>query len=182
MRLSDYPTTRLLDLINLQDGQLIEDRLLRWAAAFDAWLGERRARFGPRAAVDALNAWREFLALTRQPPWQATAVDVEAYVETLQKSKLRPGTISHRLTRLSKFYEYCQAHATDPGFPAGFNPVAGVSRPERLKLEKARYLTRSEQAAFLDAIRRDPSPLGKRDYALFLLLLRTGWKAGAVRN
>jgi integrase/recombinase XerD len=132
--------------------------------------------------VDALNAWREFLALTRKPPWQATAADVEAYAQTLKKRKLRPGTISHRLTRLTKFYEYCQAHRTDPQCPADFNPVAGVSRPRRLKLEKARYLTRSEEAALLDAIRRDPSPLGQRDYALFLLLLRTGWKAGDVRQ
>jgi len=32
----------------------------------------------------------------------------------------------------------------------------------------------------LAAIRQDPSPMGKRDYALFLMLLRTGWKSGDV--
>jgi integrase len=172
----------LLELLNLDPGPVIEGRLLRWAQAFESWIAERRARFGPDVAPASLNAWREFLAFCGKPPWEATTADVEGYVGALTKRKLQPGTISHRLARLANFYQYCQAHAVDPQCEAGFNPVAAVSRPEPPPLEKARYLTLSEEASLLAAIRRDPSLLGKRDYALFLLLLRTGWKAGDVRQ
>ena len=172
----------LIKLLNLEESDVIGERMMRWAEAFESWIAERRARFSPEVATKSICAWREFLAFTGKPPWEATTADVDAYVGTLKKRKLRPGTISLHLSRLGMFYEYCKANAVDLQCEAGFNPVAGVPRPESVNLEKARYLTRSEEASLLETIRRDPSPLGKRDYALFLVLLRTGWKAGEVRQ
>ena len=172
----------LLELLNLDDGQVIEDRLLRWAEAFQAWIAERRARFTPNVAADSYTAWREFLAFTGKPPWEATVADMEMYIGALKKSKLRPGTIQIRLAGLAKFYDYCLANCIDAECEAGFNPAAVVHKPKSERYGTANYLSYKEETALLQAIRRDPSPLGKRDYALFLMLLRTGWKAGVVRQ
>jgi integrase len=171
---------QLLQLLDLDEGAAVGERLGRWTGAFESWLAERRSRLAATTAQISYTAWREFLALTGKPPWEATVSDVEAYLAALTKRKLRPNTIKLRLTGLARFYEYCQASGIDPQCPAGFNPVAGVCRPHVVKYEKANYLSRAEEAAFLAAIRRDPSPMGKRDYALFLMLLRTGWKSGEV--
>lgn len=172
----------LLDLLNLDPGQVAEDRLLRWAEAFQAWIAERRARFTPNVAADSYTAWREFLVFTRKLPWQAAVADVQAYVEALEKRKLRPGTIRIRLAGLSGFYDYCQGNHIDPRCPEGFNPAAAVHVSKSQPYSTANYLSRKEEAALLQVLRRDPSPMGKRDYALILMLLRTGWKAGEVRE
>ena len=133
-------------------------------------------------AADSCRAWKEFLALSGKSPWEATVADVEAYVEALQKRKLRPATVKVRLAGLTKFYEYCQAQQIDGECEAGFNPVRGARRPKVKDYEKANYLSRKEEAALLETIRQDPSPMGKRDYALILMLITTGWKSGQVRN
>ena len=169
-----------LQLLDLDEAGAAGERLQRWAQAFEAWLAQRRSHLAATTAQISYTAWREFLALTRKPPWDATVPDVEAYVAALTKRKLRPATIKLRLTGLARFYKYCQVNNVDPQCPGGFNPVAGVRRPDEVKYEKANYLSRKDEAALLAAIRRDPSPMGKRDYALFLMLLRTGWKSGDV--
>jgi hypothetical protein len=51
-----------------------------------------------------------------------------------------------------------------------------------VKYERANYLSEAEERDLLESIRRDRSPMGKRDYALILMLLRTGWQAGKVRQ
>ena len=65
---------------------------------------------------------------------------------------------------------------------AGFNPAKQARHPRVVKYERANYLSRAEEAALLEAIQRDPSPMGKRDYALILMLMKTGWKSGQVRE
>ena len=172
----------LFQLLNLPEAALADERLRRWAEAFQAWMEERRARFCPTTGRGSYNAWREFLTLTRKPPWEATVADVEAYAETLQKRKLRPATIFDRLSRLAQFYAYCQANGIDAECGAGFNPAAGVRKPKIERYQTANYLSQKEESALLEAIRRDPSQTGKRDYALILMLLRTGWRAGEVRQ
>jgi integrase len=172
----------LLKLLELEEGAAAGERMRRWAEAFEGWMEERRTRFSLRVGPLSYTAWQEFLAFIRRPPWEARTADVDAYLESLKKRKLRPATMKSRLTALSKFYEYCRVHQIDPECEEGFNPVAGTRRPKMEYYEKANFLSRKEEAALLDAIRQDPSPMGKRDYALLLMLLRTGWKAAKVRQ
>jgi len=180
--LSTIMPLELLNLLNLPPDQPIDGRLLAWAEAFQTWIAERRARFTPNVAADSYTAWREFLAFTGKPPWQAAVADVQAYLATLKKRKLRPGTIRIRLAGLAMFYDYCQANNIDAQCEADFNPAAGVHVPKSPPYSTANYLSPREEAALLQALRRDPSPMGKRDYALILMLLRTGWKARDVRE
>ena len=174
-------TLELLRLLNVDEGDAVGERMMRWAEAFEAWMEERKARVSPKVAKFSIIAWGEFLASTDKPPWEVEAADVEAHLEALEKRKLRPGTLKQRLIGLAKFYDYCQANSIDAECPAGFNPVRQARRQEVKYYEKANYLSQAEEAALLEAARRDPSPMGKRDYALILMLLKTGWKAGQVR-
>lgn len=171
----------LLKLFELGEGAVAGERMMRWAEAFEDWMEERRSKFSRNVGGESHAAWREFLAFTGRPPWEADVPDLEAYIEALRKRKLWPATIKVRLAGLTKFYEYCQTHQIDRECEGGFNPVAGARRPKVRDYEKANYLSRKDEAELLEVIRQDPSPMGKRDFALFLMLLRTGWRVGEVR-
>jgi integrase/recombinase XerC/integrase/recombinase XerD len=172
----------LVKLLNMEEGEVNGERMERWGQAFEDWMEERRTRFSQKVAKRSHLAWREFLASTRKAPWEVGVEDVEGHIAELEKRGLRPGTILDRLAGLSKFYEHCQKKGIDPVCEAGFNPASQARRPKVVQYEKANYLSRAEEAALLEAIRQDPSPMGKRDYALILMLLRTGRRAGEVRE
>jgi len=163
-------------------GEAMGERMRRWGEAFEAWLEERKTRFSPKVGKEAHHAWKDFLGYTRKPPWEVRVEDIEAYIQALKKRGLSTGTIHKRLTGLAKFYKHCQEQGIDAECGGEFNPVAGASRPRLTPYEKANFLSEEEEAALLEAIRRDPSPTGKRDYALFLTLLTTGLRAGEVRK
>jgi len=172
----------LVKLLNMEEGEVNGERMERWGQAFEDWMEERRTRFSQKVAKRSHLAWREFLASTRKALWEVGVEDVEGHIAELEKRGLRPGTIVDRLAGLSKFYEHCEKKGIDPLCEAGFNPARRARHPRVVKYERANYLSRAEEAALLEAIQRDPSPMGKRDYALILMLLRTGWRAGSVRN
>ena len=154
----------------------------RWARAFEAWLHARRTGCHPSVGSLSHLAWREFIAFTRKPPWKVTVADVGAYTASLEQRGLSPRTIGHRLAALSSFYAYCRSTRLDPHSRSVFNPFETASRPKRVENQNLRYLTVEAEADLLAAIRRDDSPLGKRDYALFRALLQSGWKSGRVRT
>ncbi len=158
------------------------ERLQAWNDAFNAWLVQCSCRFAPRVAKDACAVWAEFLGFFQKPPWEVQAEHVDAYVESLILKGFRPATIGKRLTSLRKFYGYCQKAGIDSQCGDGFNPVVGVRHPRVIRNERSNYLSREEEATLLESIRRDPSPTGKRDYALFLLILKSGWSAGVARR
>ncbi len=172
----------LIQLLRAAGEVAAGERRERWAQAFEDWLEERGTRFSARARADSQRAWQEFLALTGKAPWEATTADVEAYVEALTARGLGAGTITKRLTGLADFYRHCQEKEVDPACGAAFNPAREARRPKVIPYEKANSLSEKEEARLLEAVRRDPSALGKRDHALILALLRTGRKAGEVRR
>ena len=184
----DRKTSELLNLLNIEEGgsgdrcKVDGERMESWGQAFQDWLEERRTRCNPKTGERSYLAWREFLAFTGKAPCEVRIEDVEGHVAELEKRGLRAGTIAGRLACLSNFYEHCQEKGVDPLCETGFNPAKKAHHPRVVKYERANYLSRAEEAALLEAIQRDPSPMGKRDYALILMLLRTGWKAGSVRN
>lgn len=178
----DSEDLELIKMLDLPAGAAVDERLRRWARAFESWLHERRAGCHRTVELRSRLAWREFLALTQKPPWQAGPEAVNAYASSLQARGLRPYTISSRLTALSNFYSYCQQVGVDAQCQPGFNPVKAVQRPKIVEYLNARSLSPKEEAALLVAIQRDASPIGKRDYALILALLRTVWKSVKVRE
>jgi hypothetical protein len=64
----DDANLELIQLLDLPAGTPLDERLWRWAVAFEAWLEERRTGFHPNVGFDSHLAWSEFLAFTGKPP------------------------------------------------------------------------------------------------------------------
>lgn len=180
--MADDEPLELLQLLSLPPGAPLVQRHRRWARAFETWLHARRTQHHPSLGRSSHQAWREFLDLTRKSPWQVTVADVDAYTASLEARGLRPSTIATRLAALSSFYAHCHEHRIDPRLRPGFNPVKAARRPNRAYYQKMPYLSPVEEADLLQAARWDDWPISKRDYALLLTLLRTGWKSSQVRT
>ena len=185
--MSDEKQTDDLELARLVEGAGLcaageEERLERWGEAFARWLEERRARGSAQGERRGRNTWKEFIGFTQALPWQVTTEMVAGYVEWLGEQGRQAGTIGWRLRSISKFYEFTQEFFQREGTEAeegeGFNPAAAASRPKVRAYEKANILSPAEERALLKTIRSDPSPTGKRDYAFFLTLLRSGCRPG----
>jgi hypothetical protein len=134
----------------------LDERLLRWADAFDAWLEERYTKFSRNVGPDSHRAWVEFLAFTRKEPWEVDVEEVEAFIEVLEERGLSAGTIQKRMTGLKSFYTFCQEKGIDRRCKAGsrsgscgikFNPAASARRPRVKQYAKANYLNLEEEEA-----------------------------------
>ena len=162
------------------------ERMLRWAAAFTDWRRQRIETRSKPVVFRDRQAWHEFLALVKKPPWELDVSDVQAYVDHSLEGGMQPGTLTQRLTSLSKFYDHCLEHALGDSNQAWdevrFNPVKGISRPAYQRGANMRCLNVVEARALLSAIDREWSLVGKRDYALILMHLLTGLHSGEIRN
>ena len=158
------------------------ERMLRWAAAFADWRRQRMETRSKSVVSRDKLAWHEVLGLVKKHPWELETSDVQVYVEHSLEGDMQPGTLSKRLTRLSKFYDHCQEHGLGNPNDTGFNPVKGITRPAYQRVANMRCLNVVEALALLSAIDREWSLLGKRDYAMFLMHLLTGLRSGEIRN
>jgi len=161
------------------------ERLRRWAEAFEDWLVERGRLHRKDAVKMSCTIWEKFLSLIAKPPWEASPGDVEAFAGHLRERGLKDNSISSYISILSTFYDYCAAQGIDAEFREAawdFNPVRIARRPQKRVYEKLTYLDREGVQAFLGALRRDLSLYGKRDYAMFLLMLVMGVQLKEVRE
>lgn len=155
--------------------QTAAPRLLRWCNAFDAWLMERQQVNRGRTVARAERAWREFLRECRKPPYELSSADIACYLNGLQSQRLAPGTIRHRLAALDRFFRWCAERRIDPDCPPGFNPAVELPRgPKPARIKPVLLLSRGQIDALLSYLRSDLTPLGRRDYAFFLMRLRLG--------
>jgi integrase len=159
-------------------------RLLRWAQAFEAWLEEHGRRYAdPMAIKTARKSWREFYKFAKIMPWEVTEQDVKNFAEQLEKTGVSLRTKNRRVLDLSLFYEYCHLHQVDKPWAEdwedypGFNPARKVRFVTPQEEASGQYLDLEEVTAFMRALRQDSTILGKREYAFFLGLLKTGSSA-----
>jgi integrase len=145
-------------------------RLRRWAQAFDGWLGERH----PIRAKNDVIVWRRLCEDIGKMPWTMEQADIERHARRLERLGYAPGTISHAMSSISKFYGWCAERRIDPACAAGFNPAEKARRPSEVVYPGAKLLSRVEVQRLLRAMRRDGSALGRRDYAFILARLRLG--------
>jgi len=149
------------------------ERFLRWCAAFEAWLESYPAYKKVRMTLP----WRELLSSSQKMPWQVTEEDVREYMAELEERGYANGTIHEHRRQLERFYEWCDEHAVGR---RGFNPVKHVPKPKLSRYSKAQLLSAAEARRLLAALRRDDSPLGKRDYAFTLARLMSGVRLKAL--
>lgn len=149
-------------------------RLLLWCAAFDDWLAECRRKYRQDTCKAYANAWKKLLQRLPVAPWELTPADIKCHVQWLQGLGRAPITIRGVLTRLSRFYAWCDSHRIDPLCMPGFDPTAGVPRPRIEDYARAQALTPQEARRLLVTLKQDPCSLSRRDYAFFLARLSLG--------
>ena len=174
---------------------VIEERLVRWAEAFDTWLAERESQGGVKVRRIGEMAWFELLSFTMTKPWQISTNDVQAWVVSQERGVRCASTIQGRLTAISKFYDYIEGGGLakkDHGLSGEgvvrleseyFNPVKGVSRPQPppRKCDTTRF-SPEQVDRMMRVAESDRSPLGTRDFALISLALFSGQRLDPLRK
>ncbi len=191
---SDQPIPPLIRFIFSNQAENVAatagERLLRWSAAFDEWLEERRVLLNEDMCSKARRAWRDFSQFHGRVPWEIAEKDVLGWVDALNARGYTPSTVNQRVHAISGFYQYCYEHQVDlPWRPAGpdgaspppYNPALWISRQKCPRYAPSYYLSLAELHAFLNAIESIGSPVSKRDYAIFLALLKTGLEPEILR-
>jgi site-specific recombinase XerD len=136
-----------------------------WIELADTLLRNLRSAHSRRAYAQSLRA---FFAWVATPPAEVTTRQIIAYREVLQTNGKRAATVNRHLAAIRALY----AAAFDEGLLTR-NPAAGVKTLETGREGSTPALTREQVQAMLHAIDRTTLP-GLRDYALLLLLVRTG--------
>jgi len=150
------------------------ERLRRWARAFEDWMEERGRNYKPVTSKQARLAWQRLLSHSGKVPWELERADIEEHAAWMQAEGYATTTINNNLGILANFYRWCSERQVDPECEAGFNPAAGSHRPKTQRYEGAKLLSGGEVGRLLGVMKRDDSPLGRRDYALLLARLRLG--------
>jgi len=176
------PTHALVSILfGAQAGLILEElpeRLRRWDTAFDEWLGDTYQR-SPRLMIKRHSVWRNFLKFSAKPPWEIEPADVQAWVDHLLDERgLAPGSIPTLLCILHNFYRFAMQQAIES---EAVDPVGAVSAPYNPSPAPAYTLNEAELAAFVAAIDHQTSALGKRNYAMILLILACGLSPREVR-
>lgn len=149
-------------------------RLRRWCGAFDEWLANRKQNYKPGAHKQAVQAWQRLLHQQSKIPWELRRQDFEQHAAWMEAKGYAPTTIANALGSMASFYRWCDEREVDRECPAGFNPAEGARRPKIRRHAGAKLLSLGEIEALLGIMRRDDSPLGKREYAFFVTRLRLG--------
>jgi len=149
-------------------------RLLLWCRAFDDWLEERGRKYRSGASRLAERSWKRLLGQQGKLPWELSQADFEAHAAWMRAQGYSANYTAHALGVMANFYRWCAAQQVDPECPPGFNPAAGVRRPQYRPLEGASLLSRGEVERLLGYMQRDSSPLGRREYAFTLARLHLG--------
>ena len=152
-------------------------RLRLWARAFDDWLASRRTT--KDTCYQSQLAWKRLLEERGKLPWELQPADIRQHLAWMEAQCYAPRTMANSVGFFSRFYEWCEAHQVDPERPPGFNPTLGVPRPRYRRHifadgKSVLLWTREEVRRLLSLVSADDSPLGCRDYALFLARLWLG--------
>lgn len=99
-----------------------------------------------------------------------TAEHLGRYTRTQRLSK---STIAGKVAAASSYFKYAARQSRDRAIP---NPCDGTKRPRPSKRSKTLSLTKGE----VDAMLRAAQSLGRREYALIMLLVTSGLRASEV--
>jgi len=131
----------------------------------------KRRNCSSRTVKNYLNTLRHYVLWRDVPIEQVTARKINAYVDLLLSKRRGPKTINCHLGSIRRFYDYLrleEALALD-------NPV---KRGLLLRLAKPlpKHLRDPEVSQFLQVLK------GRRDRAMFMLMLRCGRQVEEVAN
>ena len=149
-------------------------RFKKWSRAFDRWVVQLRRDLCKDSLKQPLIAWRRLVRQCGKMPWQITSADINQHLTWMKQEGFAVSTVNDSIVYISGFYEWCAEQNVDPTCPAGFNPAKGAVCTKRIPYRGESMWSQDELNALLALYQRDPSPLGKRDYACMLMRLNSG--------
>lgn len=161
----------VVDLIVEQDAQAPI-----WEDARRLWLERQRSANTREAYQESLDHLLGFCGVQL---WQVRRTDIARWTNHLRRT-VSEATLALRLSAVSSFYRFASEDYTITAADGAeiplcqHNPVLGAARPKISPYNKAAVMDAAAARAFLAAIPRTETPVGRRDYALFLGYLMTG--------
>jgi site-specific recombinase XerD len=126
---------------------------------------------------DKQKALEAFFSVVKKHPGEVRASDIHAWQGYLEEKGLRASTVYARICFLSSFFEWAML---DPelGQHIGKTPFIRPDRaPKAYQTESVKSLTDEELDKLVSVVARKAALgelVGKRDYAILLLLMATG--------
>ncbi len=128
------------------------------------------------ADLRAFLRWSEKTKGAAYSPLGMDTPDIEAYCSFLQETKNHaPSTVNRRLQALRKFYAFTTAQGWSRA-----NPAEGASLLDETVSERSRFLTSTDVAHLLAAVRRGRPRWRHRDWAIIQVLVGAGLKLGEL--
>jgi integrase len=149
-------------------------RFKKWSQAFDQWVVQLRQNLSKDSLKQPLLAWRRLVRQCGKMPWQITSADINQHLSWMKQQGFAVSTVNDSIVYISGFYQWCAEQNVDPASPPGFNPAKGAACTKRIPYRGESMWSQDELNALLALYQRDPSPLGKRDYACMLMRLNSG--------
>ena len=131
----------------------------------------KRRNFSPHTVKYYLNIIKQYVIWLDVPLEQATVEKVDAYIDYLHRKRMHPASINLYLVIMRVFYDYLR-------YEERVDLTNPVKRNRRLRVPKPlpRSLRDQEVERLFGAIK------GKRDIAMFKLMLRCGLRVEEVSN
>jgi len=131
----------------------------------------KRRNYSSHTVKNYLNTLRHYVLWLDVPIEQVTARKINAYIDHLLSKRREPKTINCHLGSIRRFYDYLRLEEELPID----NPV---KRGVLLRLAKPlpKHLRDAEVSRFLQVLK------GRRDRAMFMLMLRCGLRVEEVAN
>lgn len=131
----------------------------------------KRRNFSPHTVKYYLNIIKQYVIWLDVPLEQATVEKVDAYIDYLHRKRMHPASINLYLVILRVFYDYLR-------YEERVDLTNPVKRNRRLRVPKPlpRSLRDQEIEKLFGVIK------GKRDIAMFKLMLRCGLRVEEVSN
>jgi site-specific recombinase XerD len=131
----------------------------------------KRRNFSPHTVKYYLNIIKQYVIWLDVPLEQATVEKVDAYIDYLHRKRMHPASINLYLVIIRVFYDYLK-------YEERVDLTNPVKRNRRLRVPKPlpRSLRDQEVERLFGVIK------GKRDMAMFKLMLRCGLRVEEVSN
>ena len=158
-------------LAHLQREEALGKQLQAWEETFQGWLG---GYDNPETRKRMARPVQSCLSFSGMPAWEVTGEVVERYLEKELGDKSANTQYFH-LKAVRSFYRYALNSPTARHVKIEANPGEAVRFTIPGMFLKARALSEEQVRKLFAAIDRD-TPLGSRDYALYVTVLGSGIK------
>jgi integrase len=158
-------------LVHLQRDEALEAQLQTWEETFQGWLG---GYDNPETRKRMARPVQSCLSFSGMPVWEVTGEVVERYLEEELGDKSANTQYFH-LKAVRSFFRYALNSPRARDLQIEANPGEAIRFPIPGMFLKARALSEEQVRKLFAAIDRE-TPIGSRDYALFVTVLGSGMK------